>query len=509
MRRDEIEALGGGSPSAVNSPEVGPCLVEDRPTRALYIFNHLQYDSGTLKEVYDRDASKGEPICRCRATTILATILSKKHRTRWRSHAHLLYGNCISERCTSTTALLFVLEIGPTVRTRARSSLRACLSLREARRPAAAGIQRGEPDTDLPGRARKELRRSERMQMDIPARPPRPCDYCGSLLHVRRNPPSQTGAPVRGLHRPLRRSAPPPWLSARRSKAADESAIPWRATASSRSKAGRATMPSISGEGPDVVPDPRLFGQYQGHDLPLAPILAREPTRDRLRTAPVLRLFGSSAGRRGDRGAGPRSAGGRGGARGETHRSRPKAMGGAVALAWATRHPASLPALVARFLPVPAHGEGILRRLYRLISHPREPLLAVPLLISPHGSHRTHMWHGRIPGGLRDPHQTAARTMREAIGAPLIVRPAACVQCCTQRATLKGKITRCSRTLLTRHHDNCPRSFTGTAALPPFPFRHLRTNPPLRQAPTAHLTALKGYTDHNSQNCRARAVVGL
>ena len=44
------------------SEEVGPCLVEDPEHRALYIFNHFEYDSGTLKEEYDRDVANGTPI---------------------------------------------------------------------------------------------------------------------------------------------------------------------------------------------------------------------------------------------------------------------------------------------------------------------------------------------------------------------------------------------------------------------------------------------------------------
>jgi hypothetical protein len=53
MRRDEIEAAG--LPVLLHSAEVGPALVEDPGHRALYIFNHLEYDSGTLNEEYRRD----------------------------------------------------------------------------------------------------------------------------------------------------------------------------------------------------------------------------------------------------------------------------------------------------------------------------------------------------------------------------------------------------------------------------------------------------------------------
>ncbi|ROU04024.1 homoserine O-succinyltransferase [Histidinibacterium lentulum] len=95
MRRDEIEAHEGLR-VLVDSPEVGPCLVEDPAHRALYIFNHLEYDSGTLKEEYDRDAVKGEPIAVPR-NYYPGDDPTKKPQNRWRSHAHLLYGNWISE----------------------------------------------------------------------------------------------------------------------------------------------------------------------------------------------------------------------------------------------------------------------------------------------------------------------------------------------------------------------------------------------------------------------------
>ena len=44
------------------SDDVGPCLIEDTAHRALYIFNHFEYDDETLKGEYDRDVAKGAPI---------------------------------------------------------------------------------------------------------------------------------------------------------------------------------------------------------------------------------------------------------------------------------------------------------------------------------------------------------------------------------------------------------------------------------------------------------------
>ena len=61
MRQDEVDAAPGLT-TLLGSPEVGPCLVEDPAHRALYIFNHFEYDSGTLKEEYDRDVAAGKAI---------------------------------------------------------------------------------------------------------------------------------------------------------------------------------------------------------------------------------------------------------------------------------------------------------------------------------------------------------------------------------------------------------------------------------------------------------------
>ena len=48
MRKDEVEATGSLR-ILLGSDEVGPCFVEDLSNRALYIFNHFEYDSNTLR----------------------------------------------------------------------------------------------------------------------------------------------------------------------------------------------------------------------------------------------------------------------------------------------------------------------------------------------------------------------------------------------------------------------------------------------------------------------------
>ena len=99
MRQDEITAAG--MKTLLGSDEVGPCLVEDAPHRALYIFNHFEYDSETLKQEYDRDVANGTPI-NVPLNYYPDDDTLRPPLNRWRSHAHLLYGNWINEIYQST-----------------------------------------------------------------------------------------------------------------------------------------------------------------------------------------------------------------------------------------------------------------------------------------------------------------------------------------------------------------------------------------------------------------------
>ncbi|WP_316014495.1 homoserine O-succinyltransferase [Roseobacter sp. HKCCA0434] len=86
----------------ISSPEVGPCLVEDAERRALYMFNHLEYDSGTLKQEYDRDVAGGKSI-NVPVNYYPDDDPTREPENRWRSHAHLLYGNWINQIYQTTT----------------------------------------------------------------------------------------------------------------------------------------------------------------------------------------------------------------------------------------------------------------------------------------------------------------------------------------------------------------------------------------------------------------------
>ncbi len=95
MKQDEIDAAPALN-TLLGSDEVGPCLVEDTAHRALYIFNHFEYDSDTLKQEYDRDVENGTPI-NVPVNYYPDDDPSRAPQNRWRSHAHLLYGNWINE----------------------------------------------------------------------------------------------------------------------------------------------------------------------------------------------------------------------------------------------------------------------------------------------------------------------------------------------------------------------------------------------------------------------------
>jgi homoserine O-succinyltransferase/O-acetyltransferase len=100
MRQADIDAAPGLT-TLLTSAESGPCLVDDPAHRAVYLINHLEYDSDTLKQEYDRDVANGTPI-NVPLNYYPDDNPSKPPLNRWRSHAHLLYGNWINEIYQST-----------------------------------------------------------------------------------------------------------------------------------------------------------------------------------------------------------------------------------------------------------------------------------------------------------------------------------------------------------------------------------------------------------------------
>ena len=80
----------------MESDEAGLCLINDQPHRSLYMFNHIEYDTHSLSEEYWRDVNAGKPIG-IPANYFPRNDPRSQPENRWRSHAHLLFGNWINE----------------------------------------------------------------------------------------------------------------------------------------------------------------------------------------------------------------------------------------------------------------------------------------------------------------------------------------------------------------------------------------------------------------------------
>jgi len=95
VRREDIDAIAELK-LLVDSDFTGPCLVSEPAVRNLYMFNHIEYDSGSLKEEYERDRAEGKnprpPHGYYPGDDTNAAPLN-----RWRANAHLLFGNWISQ----------------------------------------------------------------------------------------------------------------------------------------------------------------------------------------------------------------------------------------------------------------------------------------------------------------------------------------------------------------------------------------------------------------------------
>ncbi|WP_337267822.1 homoserine O-acetyltransferase MetA [Oryzifoliimicrobium ureilyticus] len=85
----------------MESPEVGVCLVHEIKGRRLYMFNHVEYDSTSLADEYFRDVDAGVPI-KMPINYFPHNDTSIPPQNRWRSHAHLLFGNWINEMYQTT-----------------------------------------------------------------------------------------------------------------------------------------------------------------------------------------------------------------------------------------------------------------------------------------------------------------------------------------------------------------------------------------------------------------------
>ena len=85
----------------MESDEAGLCLIADEGHRSLYMFNHIEYDTHSLGEEYFRDVKAGKPI-EIPANYFPRNDANAQPENRWRSHAHLLFGNWINEAYQTT-----------------------------------------------------------------------------------------------------------------------------------------------------------------------------------------------------------------------------------------------------------------------------------------------------------------------------------------------------------------------------------------------------------------------
>jgi homoserine O-succinyltransferase len=110
VRRADIPPASGMA-VLMDSDEAGLCLIDDPRHRALHMFNHIEYDSSSLGEEYFRDRAANLPIA-VPKNYFPDDDPRKPPLNRWKSHAHLLFGNWINEIYQTTP--FDVREIGVT-----------------------------------------------------------------------------------------------------------------------------------------------------------------------------------------------------------------------------------------------------------------------------------------------------------------------------------------------------------------------------------------------------------
>ena len=100
VRREDIP-LESGMSVLMQSDEAGLCLLDDPRHRSLHMFNHIEYDSSSLGDEYFRDLAGRKPIAIPR-NYFPKDDPTRQPENRWRSHAHLLFGNWINRLYQTT-----------------------------------------------------------------------------------------------------------------------------------------------------------------------------------------------------------------------------------------------------------------------------------------------------------------------------------------------------------------------------------------------------------------------
>ena len=93
--------LPGNVDVLMESDDVGLCLVNDSAHRMINMFNHIEYDTQSLADEYARDIEGGKHV-NLPAHYFPGDNPARLPENRWRSHAHLLFGNWINDLYQST-----------------------------------------------------------------------------------------------------------------------------------------------------------------------------------------------------------------------------------------------------------------------------------------------------------------------------------------------------------------------------------------------------------------------
>lgn len=99
-RRTEVRAadlpIEAGLTVLAASTETGLCLIEDRGNRAVYMFNHLEYDAETLRDEFFRDQRAGKPVGIPR-NYFPGDDPRRAPANVWRPYSYLLFNNWLGE----------------------------------------------------------------------------------------------------------------------------------------------------------------------------------------------------------------------------------------------------------------------------------------------------------------------------------------------------------------------------------------------------------------------------
>ena len=80
----------------LDSKKMGACLIEENTNKTLYMLNHIEYETNSLKDEYFRDLKTNKKSM-MPYNYFEDNNPNFKPVNRWKSHAHLLFGNWINQ----------------------------------------------------------------------------------------------------------------------------------------------------------------------------------------------------------------------------------------------------------------------------------------------------------------------------------------------------------------------------------------------------------------------------